>query len=167
MSGLTASGRTGLRHATDQSRGFTLIELLIVVSLIAIVSAVASLALRDPAATQLEREAARLGALLEAARAEARAAGVAALWVPSETGFRFVGLPSELALPSRWLAPAGISAEVRNGRGRMQAAVLGPEPVIGAQRIVLRLEAQTVALATDGFGPFAVVDDEASPNVAR
>jgi general secretion pathway protein H len=167
MSGRTAWGRTGLRRPAGRSRGFTLIELLIVVSLIAIVSAVASLALRDPAATQLEREAARLTALLETARAEARAAGVAVLWVPSETGFRFVGLPSELALPSRWLAESGISAEVRTGRGLAQAAVLGPEPVIGAQRIVLRLEAQTVALATDGFGPFAVVGDEGAPNASR
>ena len=42
--------------------GFTLIELMIVVALIAIASAVASLALRDPAATRLEHEAARLAA---------------------------------------------------------------------------------------------------------
>ena len=63
------------------SAGFTLIELLIVVALIAIASAVASLALRDPASTQLEQEAARLSALLEAARAEARASGLPVRWV--------------------------------------------------------------------------------------
>ncbi len=138
------------------------------VSLIAIASAVASLALRDPAATQLEREAARLAALLETARAEARAAGVAVVWVPAATGFRFVGLPDALALPTRWLTESGVSAEVRTAQGLTQGAVLGPEPVIGAQRIVLRLEAQSVALATDGFGPFIVAgDDEVVPHGAR
>ena len=53
--------------------GFTLIELLVVITLIAIASSVITLAMRDPAATRLEQEAARLGALLEMARAESRA----------------------------------------------------------------------------------------------
>ena len=48
--------------------GFTLIELLVVLVMIVIASSVASLAMRDPAATRLEHEAARLVALLEAAR---------------------------------------------------------------------------------------------------
>src|SRR4051812_49128923 len=64
----------------SRSGGFTLIELLIVVVLIAVASSVASLALRDPASTTLEREGARLAALLEAARAEARASGLVASW---------------------------------------------------------------------------------------
>ena len=77
------------------SRGFTLIELMIVVVLIAVASSVASLALRDPASTTLEREAARLAALLESARAEARASGLSASWepralMPESPGFRFV-----------------------------------------------------------------------------
>src|SRR5450755_3968282 len=81
------------------SGGFTLIELLIVVALIAIATAVASLALRDPAAAKLENEAARLVALLESARAEARASGLSARWEPlaeqaDGSGFRFVGLPA-------------------------------------------------------------------------
>ena len=62
--------------------GFTLIELLVVVALIAIASSVVSLAMRDPASTRLEHEAARLAALLESARAEARASGLAARWEP-------------------------------------------------------------------------------------
>ncbi len=60
---------------TRQS-GFTLIELLVVITLIAIASSVVTLAMRDPAATRLEQEAARLAALLESARAEARASGL-------------------------------------------------------------------------------------------
>ena len=136
--------------------GFTLIELMIVVALIAIASAVATLALRDPAATRLEHEAARLAALLESARAEARASGLAARWEPRpvqvETeGFRFVGLPASADLPSRWLGP-GVVAVVRGAR----AVVLGPEPFIGAQRIVLHLADQQLVLTTDGLGPFVV-----------
>ncbi len=152
----------------QSSRGFTLIELLIVVSLIAIASAVAALALRDPSATQLEREGARLAALLETARAEARAAGVLVQWVPDpEAGsFRFVGLPASLALPTGWL-DAGTSAEVRVPTGLTRSAILGPEPVIGAQRIVLRLANQRLTLATDGLGPFAVAEDEGAVDAPR
>ena len=139
-----------------QARGFTLIELLLVVVLIAVASAVASLSLRDPAATRLDQEAARLVALLEAARTEARATGLQASWEPraeavGTEGFRFVGLPLSSGLPSRWLT-TGVTAEVPGAR----AVVLGPEPLIGPQRIVLRLDDQRLTLATDGIGPFVV-----------
>jgi len=148
--------RTGRRRALP-ARGFTLIELIIVVALIAVASGVVALALRDPSATRLEHEAARLSALLEAARYEARASGIAVYWEPrsrpeQDEGFRFVGLPTQ-ELPSRWLVP-GVSAEVIGAR----ALVLGPEPLIGAQRVVLRLESRSLALATDGLGPFVVSD---------
>ena len=48
------------RGGARRSRGFTLIELLIVVAIVALASAVATLALRDPQASALEREAAPL-----------------------------------------------------------------------------------------------------------
>lgn len=156
-----------------RARGFTLIELLVVVALIAIASATAVLAIRDPAATRLEREAARLSALLEAARAEARASGVTVRWVTTPSvegragGFRFTGLPQRAALPTEWLTE-GVSAEVLGAPANAQGAVLGPEPVIGAQRILLRLESQRLTLVTDGLGPFEVASDEdASTNAAR
>ena len=144
--------------------GFTLIELLVVVALIAIASAVVSLALRDPAATRLEQESARLVAMLEAARTEARAIGIEASWEPRSgqegvEGFRFIGLPPSAGLGNRWLN-AGVTAEVI-GAG---AVPLGPEPLIGAQQIVLHLEEQQLTLATDGLGPF-VVRDEPAPVV--
>jgi general secretion pathway protein H len=144
------------RLARLRARGFTLIELMIVMVVIAIATAVASLALRDPAASKLDHEAARLASLLESARAEARASGIAARWEPlaeqaDGSGFRFVGLPASLALPTHWL-DNGTSAQVIGAR----AVVLGPEPLIGAQRIVLRLEDQRLTLATDGIGPFVV-----------
>jgi general secretion pathway protein H len=132
---------------------------MVVVAIIAIASAVASLALRDPAASKLEQEATRLVSLLESARAEARASGLAARWEPlSEqadgSGFRFVGLGADPPLPTHWL-DASTSAQVIGAR----AVVLGPEPLIGEQRIVLRLDDQRLMLATDGIGPFAVSDN--------
>ena len=143
-------------RATSRQAGFTLIELLVVITLIAIASSVISLALRDPAATRLEQEAARLAALLESARAEARASGLAARWEPraeqaDAPGFRFIGLPDSTERPSRWLGE-GVSAEVVGAR----AVVLGPEPLIGRQRIVLRLDTQRLVLDTDGLGPFVI-----------
>jgi general secretion pathway protein H len=140
-------------------RGFTLIELMVVVAIIAIATGVASLALRDPAASKLEHEATRLASLLESGRAEARASGLSARWEPlaeqaDGSGFRFVGLASNPALPTRWL-DASTSAQVIGAR----AIVLGPEPLIGEQRIVLRLDDQRLTLATDGIGPFVVSDN--------
>ena len=151
-------------HASG-SAGFTLIELMIVVFLIAIASAVAALALRDPASTRLEQEAARLVALLEAARTEARAAALPARWEPrpeevGTEGFRFVGLSATSPLPSHWLS-AGVTAEI-TGLPGARAIVLGPEPLIGAQRIVLRLDDQQLVLATDGIGPFMAMDAPAA-----
>ena len=136
--------------------GFTLIELMAVIAVIAIASAVASLALRDPAATRLEHEGARLVALLEAARTEARGAGLSASWQPQVdangvSGFRFVGLPASDESPTQWLT-SGVTADIPGAR----AVLLGPEPLIGAQRIVLRLDQQTLTLSTDGLGPFVV-----------
>ena len=131
---------------------------MVVVALIAIATAVASLSLRDPAASKLEQEAARLVALLESARAEARASGISARWEPlvlqaDGSGFRFVGLPARDPLPTHWLDP-DTGAQVIGAR----AVVLGPEPLIGEQRILLRLNDQRLTLATDGIGPFAVAE---------
>jgi len=139
-------------------RGFTLVELLVVIALVAIVSALASLALRDPSSSRLEQEGTRLAALLESARAEARASGLAVRWEPhggdgDSPGFRFVGLPPSNDLPQNWLGE-GIVADVIGSR----SVVLGPEPLIGAQRIVLSLDDHRLTLATDGLGPFEVVN---------
>src|SRR6185369_9164003 len=113
-------------------------------------------------AARLEQEAARLAALLEAGRAEARALGLPVRFelgsnVPGE-GYRFVGLPPELKLPQHWLNPE-LQAEIAGAR----AVALGPEPLIGAQRITLRLGDQQLAVATDGLAPFAPGTLEAAP----
>jgi general secretion pathway protein H len=157
-------GSSRRRAHRGERRGFTLIELMIVVALVAVAAGVVSLALRDPAGTRLQTEAQRLIALLESARAESRASGLEVFWVPtagdSDADFRFLlvsgGKRMPMARPTRWLDP-----NVRAQVVRAPAVQLGPEPLIAAQRIVLSLADQRVALATDGLGPFAVVDDEA------
>ncbi len=131
--------------------GFTLLELLVVVAIIAIASAGVSFALRDSADTQLEREAQRLAALLESARAQSRTSGRPVQWRALPDGFRFDGLPAD-ALPQQWLEP---TTQVR-GPGLLQ---LGPEPIIGSQQVVLgssALPGRALRIATDGLRPFAV-----------
>ena len=158
---ISAPGSEPRRSRGRPQRGFTLLELIVVVALVAIATAVASLSLRDPSASRLEQEAARLAALLESARAEARSTGIAARWEPlteqpDGAGFRFVGLAPSEALPTHWLQN-GTAAQVIGST----AVVLGPEPMIGEQRIVLSLQDQRLMLATDGVGPFVVTDGSA------
>jgi len=149
------------------ARGFTLIELLIVLALLAVAAGVMSLALRDGNAARLEEEGARLTALLEMARAEARVAGATVRWQPyapengSTAQFRFVGLPLSQNMPTRWL-DAGTTAQVVGA----PTVLLGPEAILPPQRIVLRLADRRLELATDGLGPFAVAGSgtaEAAP----
>jgi len=138
-----------------------MIELIVVVALIAVAAGLISLSLRDPAATRLEHEAARLSALLESARAESRASGLAVRWLPKGRAegedFQFIGLGPQRETTWRWLdrqvrAQVGAGGDVR----------LGPEPLIGEQSIVLRLGDQSLALRTDGLGPFTVTNEPAS-----
>jgi general secretion pathway protein H len=137
------------------ARGFTLNEQLVVVAIIAFATAGVSFALRDSAATQLEREGLRLAALLETAREQSRTMGLAVRWYPTEAGFRFDGLPED-ALPHAWL-----SNETRAEGNAM--LVLGPEPIIGPQSVVITSTAapdRALKIATDGIRPFQVGDGE-------
>jgi general secretion pathway protein H len=136
---------------TSAHKGFTLLELLVVVAIIAIASAGVAFALRDNSQTLLERDAARLAALFESARAQSRATGVPVRWQPTPEGFVFDGLPAK-ALPDRWL---GTDTVARN----TAPVLLGPEPVIGRQEILLQSisqPSQALRIATDGARPFTV-----------
>jgi general secretion pathway protein H len=141
----------------QRQRGLTLLELLVVMAIIAISSAGVALAMRDNAQTLLEREAQRLIAKLEAARAQSRAQGVPIVWRATASGFvietPLVG--ADFAPQSEdWLS-VDISADV-------QAIALGPEPIIAPATITLsKASSQTsdakpmrVRISTDGLQPF-------------
>jgi general secretion pathway protein H len=145
-------------------RGFTLIELLVVLAIVAIGSALVVVSLRDSAQSRLDEEAERLGALLESARTEARASGITVRWEPAGAEatdgahFRFFGLPASARMPTHWLRE-GVSAEIVGAR----AVLLGPEPILPPQRIVLKRDERSVVLASDGLAPFARAAPVATP----
>lgn len=147
-----------MRTSAAGTSGFTLLELLVVVAIMAIATAGVGLALRDSSQTQLEREAQRLTALLESARAQSRMTANAVRWHTTPSGFRFDGI-SGTPMPSQWLGD-----DV--GTAQATAVVLGPEPIIGPQRIRLVSRSDTarsLTIATDGVGPFTIQADAGPP----
>jgi len=141
--------------------GFTMVELLIVIAIIAIAIGLVAVTLPDGDSAKLEEEGARLTALLDTARAEARVSGTAVRWVPRAAAsagaddgvahFVFVGLPPKVVLPTRWLDPR-TTAYIAGG----SSVLLGPEAILPPQRIVLRLQDRRLELASDGLGSFVV-----------
>ena len=127
-------------------RGFTLIELLLVLAIVAIASVGVTLSMRDASQSQLDGQAQRLAAMLEAARAQSRASGLPVYWRALPDGFAINNTPHT------W-AHAGIHASSE------QPVLLGPEPLIAPQRIRLWHTEQpqrSLILATDGVRPFFV-----------
>ena len=142
---LWVAGSRRARHL----RGFTLLELLVVIAIIAMAAAGVSFAMPDHASTQLEREAHRLAALLESARAQSRARGEPVHWQAQPGGFHFAGLPPR-ALPRHWLEPDTRVME-------NTSLQLGPEPMIAPQHITLisqRQPGRAWRVSTDGLRPF-------------
>lgn len=140
----------------SRSAGFTLLELLVVMAIVAMASAGVGFALRDTTQVALDRDAERLGALLETARARSRVSGLPVRWRPTTTGFLFEGLPANegdaVALPESWL---DLDTAVRGS----PVLLLGPDPIIGPQQVVLVSRSQPgreVRLSTDGVRPFSL-----------
>lgn len=129
---------------------------MVVVALIAITTAVVAFAVPDPSSTRLEREAARLTAVLESARVQARSGAMTVVWLPQPNGkgddYQFIGLPDAFMPSLKWDARE-VKAEVVGAK----SIVLGPEPVIGAQSVILRLEDRQIIIGTDGLSPFDVI----------
>jgi general secretion pathway protein H len=140
----------------SRSAGFTLLELLVVMAIVAMASAGVGFALRDNTQVQLDRDAQRLAALLETGRARSRATGLPVRWQPTVDGFQFEGLPATVgdtpALPKAWLdADTSVVGSPR--------LVLGPDPIIGPQVVVLASRSKPgrqVTLSTDGVRPFSL-----------
>jgi general secretion pathway protein H len=158
---------TWQRTLLRTQQGFTLLELMVVVAIIALATTAVSLSLPDANRDRLETEALRLSAMLESARAQSRTSGVPVYWRTTPEGFEFVGLssrkeaPNPLAGTRAWLqsnTEASIVLPKQAG-----SLVLGPEPLIAAQRLQLQLGNQSLTLGTDGLGPFAVLQPTEAP----
>ena len=141
-------------HHAIRFSGFTLLELLLVVTVIAIASAGVSLAFRDAGPAKLETEAQRLIAILESARAQSRASGIAVKWRPTADGFVLEGLPVNPKNPpmQKWQeSDIVVSSD--------KPLLLGPEPLIPPQSVLIWLSSQplySLRVGTDGVRPFAV-----------
>ena len=131
-----------------------------VVAIIAIATAGVTFAIPDGSHTALERDAQRLAALLDSARAQSRASGLAVYWRPTAEGFQFEGLPQTKnqttgemqnlsSLPNNWL-----SSETKADADSLLS--LGPEPIIARQSVVLHNAGRSLTLATDGLRPFSI-----------
>jgi general secretion pathway protein H len=81
-------------------------------------------------------------------------------WRATTNGFNFDGLSAGDAMPTNWLGTDVRAAETG-------VFTLGPEPIIGPQRIRLLTLSQptrSLTVATDGVRPFAVLADAEASN---
>ena len=147
-----------------RAAGFTLLELLVVLAIVAIATAGVGFALRDDGQVQLEREAQRLVALLEAARAQSQVRGVPVRWHADAQGFHFdPDWGTDLEPAARQWLDTDTRARVAPAQSNaFQWLTLGPDAIIAPQTVMLysaTRASRKVLLATDGVRPFAVRDE--------
>lgn len=171
----SAPGSNHDRRASSATGGFTLIEVLVVMAIVAVAAGLVSLALRDGERDRLERDAVRLAALFEMARAESRATSWPVVWAPVRESvdaavvrFRFVGATEASTRPGTGglAADRFLDSEVRVGivsAGTAAAGIrLGPEAILPPQRVVLALGELALEVTSDGIEPFAVREPSAA-----
>ena len=166
----------------QRQQGLTLLELLVVLAIIGFGLAGVSLSLRDSNQTQIEREAQRLIAVLEAARAQSRTSGMALIWQPTAEGFvirpalapnQALGNTAPSSATGNTASPIATRTETWLATGTQAAistatpanlVVLGPEPILVPARITLSVAtsnsakpAPSLSISTDGLRPFQVV----------
>ena len=150
----------------QRQRGLTLLELLVVLAIIGFAMVGVSLSLRDSSQTQLEREAQRLVAILEAARVQSRTSGIPLIWQATPEGFvigpaQSANTASPLTQRSENWLTTGTQASVNAPNTRV---ILGPEPILPSARITLSVMPphpqgqgmRTLSVGTDGLRPFQV-----------
>jgi general secretion pathway protein H len=169
-----AGNKLRVQPVMQRQRGLTLLELLVVLAIIGFAMAGVSLAMRDSGQTQLEREAQRLTAQLEAARAQSRTSGVALIWRTTADGYNITSAVAGSGLNTRqeaWLQPSTQAQVNTSTATAANLVVLGPEPIIAPASITLSLspelsnavnpaklqQLKQLRIATDGLRPFQVV----------
>ncbi len=138
----------------QRQRGLTLLELLVVLAIIGFVTAGVALSLRDGQQTQLENEAQRLMAHLEAARVSARTSGVTLVWRSTEDGYTIVRPGNKPFKTEPWLYPTTVVT------ASTTPVVLGPEPIMARVTFTLSQAGSApshtpaVRIGSDGLRPF-------------
>jgi general secretion pathway protein H len=90
------------RAAANRQRGFSLLEMMVVLLIIGIATAAASVSmLGNPQARKLREDGQRLAQLFVVAQTEAMASGETLIWRHAAGGYDFVRLPRPLVLPAR------------------------------------------------------------------
>ena len=123
-----------------------------VLALIAVASATVSLSLRDSAQNQLQSEAERLIAVLEATRADARASNSAMRWHADNTGFVVQALPANgPAIHSMAWLYTGVHATPVD-------VLISAEPIQARTTLTLRHDnGASLRIGTDGASPIKVM----------
>jgi len=131
-------------------RGLTLLELLVVMVILSLVTMTVVLSVRDDQGARLTDEAQQLIARLEASRALARTQHQTLDWRTTEQGYA-IG-----AQVYRW-QDSEIETRLQVGRNAQAKSIpLGPDPVLPATRLQLRLGMHELTVRTDGLNPFEV-----------
>lgn len=118
-----------LKQTKRSAQGFTLIELVVVLFILAVASAVAVMSLRSSDSQLLLQSAEQLAAVLDSARASARAQSSAVIWTCDPSGITLRGAGSD-ASQSKHINWQSARASCNPEQG-----VLGADPLIRAQSI--------------------------------